>query len=359
MANIKTIALTGAETAVYISGQNCDIRNDGTDVVYASAIPGVTAGADGVLSIPAGGAAKLLDTGGAVYLLGTGSVQLCGNDYAESVFKSAATSSTGEGGADTVARNAINAHAGNADIHLTAAELEAAVEGANTYADNGDTATLEAAKEYADSLSMSGGSGVSQTYVDTQDGVTLDTAKQYAAGLVQPVAAAVDVLNGTGEGSVAKAVSDEVAKVVADAPEDLNSLKEISDWITNHPDDAAALNSAITQNAADIAANAQAIESINDADNGILAQAKTYADSASAAAIAHSDSKDEETLEAAKAYADSIAGGTGGVSQEYVDAQNEAALAEAKVYADSKLITGSEAASLDNCPEGCWYGQYE
>lgn len=24
-----------------------------------------------------------------------------------------------------------------------------------------------------------------------------------------------------------------------------------------------------------------------------------------------------------------------------------------------KLITGTEAASLDNCPEGCWYGQYE
>ena len=38
---------------------------------------------------------------GIVYLLGTGSVMLCGTDYAESVFKSAATSATGEGGADT------------------------------------------------------------------------------------------------------------------------------------------------------------------------------------------------------------------------------------------------------------------
>lgn len=119
MANIKTIALTGAETAVYISGQNCDIRNDDTDIVYASAMPGVTAGADGVLSIPAGGAAKLLDTGGAVYLLGTGSVQLCGNDYSDQVFKVAASASGGGGTEDIVARTAINTHAANGEIHIT------------------------------------------------------------------------------------------------------------------------------------------------------------------------------------------------------------------------------------------------
>lgn len=340
--NYKTIVLSGTETKMDISGQNCDIRNDGTDTVYAGSEAGVTAGADGVASIPAGQAAKLFDTGGTVYLLGTGSVLLCGNDYAQSVFKAAATSSGG-GGEDTVARNAINTHAGNTQIHLTAAELEAAIEGANAYSDDGDAATLAAAKEYADALSM-GGSGVSQTYVDTQDSVTLDTAKQYASDLVQPVSAAVDILNGTGEGSVAKTVSDQISELVAGAPDDLNTIKEISDWITNHPDDAAAMNSAITQNAADIATNAQAIADINDADNGILAQAKTYSDSVGAAAMAHSDSKDAETLEAAKAYA---------------DVQDTAALNSAKDYVDSKLITGSEAASLDNCPEGCWYGQYE
>lgn len=392
MANIKTIALTGAETAVSISGQNCDIRNDGTDVVYASTEAGIVAGADGVLSIPAGGAAKLLDANGTVYLLGTGSVMLCGNDYSELVFKSAATSSGGGGGEDTVARNAINAHAGNSEIHLTTAELDAAVEGAKTYSDSGDEQTLEAAKDYSDSgdeqtleaakkyadaLSMGGGGGVSQTYVDMQDGVTLDAAKQYAAGLVQPVSAAVDTLNGTGEGSVAKTVSDEVAKLVADAPDDLDTLKEISDWITNHHDDAAAMNTAITQNAADIAANAAAIADINNADNGILAQANTYSDSVGAEAAAYSDVKAAETLDAARAYADAVAGGSGstvgGVTEEYVDAQDAATLASAQTYADgigaaantytdnaisAKLITGTAAASLDNCPEGCWYGQY-
>ena len=43
-------------------------------------------------------------------------------------------------------------------------------------------------------------------------------------------------------------VTTEIAKVVADAPEDLNTLKEMSDWIAGHEDDATAMNSAITDN---------------------------------------------------------------------------------------------------------------
>lgn len=280
----KTIALTGAEIEVDISGQNCDIRNDGTGVVYASTTVGITAGADGVLSIPAGGAAKLLDSGGTVYLLGAGSVLLCGNDYAELVFKTAATSS-GEGGTeDLVARNAIEAHASNSAIHLTAEQLNTAVaaaeQSANSYTDSKAAETLTAAKEYANSIGGSGGTGgVSQTYVDTGDSNTLEAAKAYADNAVQPVADAVDVLNGTGDGSVSKTVADSIAQIIADAPEDLDTLKEISDWISAHPDDAAAMNAAIMQNTSDITENAAAIAEINSADSGILAQAKEYADS--------------------------------------------------------------------------------
>ena len=43
-------------------------------------------------------------------------------------------------------------------------------------------------------------------------------------------------------------VTTEIAKVVADAPEDLNTLKEMSDWIAGHEDDASAMNSAISDN---------------------------------------------------------------------------------------------------------------
>ena len=117
----KTIALTGAEIrADYSGGTNAWLRNDGATTVYASAAPGVTAGADGVVSIPAGQAAAIYGACGAVYLLGTtGSVQLVGSDYTACPFKTAAL---GGSGADSVARAAIEAHAADTDIHVTADE---------------------------------------------------------------------------------------------------------------------------------------------------------------------------------------------------------------------------------------------
>ena len=120
----KTIALTGAEIrADYSGGTNAWLRNDGTATVYASTAPAVTPGADGVVSIPAGQAAAIYGACGGVYLLGTGSVQLVGSDYTACPFKTSAQG--GGSGADSVARAAIEAHAGNADIHVTAAEKSA------------------------------------------------------------------------------------------------------------------------------------------------------------------------------------------------------------------------------------------
>ena len=117
----KTITLTGAETrAVYSGGSNAWLRNDGADVIYAAAVPGITAGSDGVVSIPAGQSAPVYGAYGTVYLLGTGSVQLIGSDYSTNPFKTSAQS--GGSGADSVARAAITAHAGNAEIHVTAAD---------------------------------------------------------------------------------------------------------------------------------------------------------------------------------------------------------------------------------------------
>ena len=117
----KTIVLTGEEIrADYSGGTNAWLRNDGTATVYASTAPGVTAGADGVVSIPAGQAAAIYGACGSVYLLGTGSVQLVGSDYTACPFKTSAQS--GGSGADSVARAAIEAHAADTDIHVTADE---------------------------------------------------------------------------------------------------------------------------------------------------------------------------------------------------------------------------------------------
>ena len=118
-----TITLTGSDEKAEFSGSNAWLRNDGTDTIYAAKSAGVAAGADGVVAIPAGQSAPVYGANGTVYLLGTGSVQLIGSDYSTNPFKTSAQS--GGSGADSVARAAISAHAGNTDIHVTATEKAA------------------------------------------------------------------------------------------------------------------------------------------------------------------------------------------------------------------------------------------
>lgn len=79
------------------------------------------------------------------------------------------------------------------------------------------------------------------TYNDTQ--IKADVAANKAA---------INTLNGTGDGSVKKAVSDAVASIVNGAPEAYDTLKEISDWISSHASDAAGMNSQIKTNKEDI-----------------------------------------------------------------------------------------------------------
>ena len=64
--------------------------------------------------------------------------------------------------------------------------------------------------------------------------------------------AAITTLNGTGDGSVKKAVSDAVAAIVNGAPEAYDTMKESSDWISSHASDASAMNSQIKTNKEDI-----------------------------------------------------------------------------------------------------------
>lgn len=116
----KTIALSGAEVKVTFSGGNAWLRNDGASAVYAAKTAGVTAGADGVISIPAGGSAPVYGANGTVFLLGSGSVQLVGSDYATNPFKT--STSSGGSAVDEVARTAVDTHAGNAEIHVSADE---------------------------------------------------------------------------------------------------------------------------------------------------------------------------------------------------------------------------------------------
>lgn len=68
----------------------------------------------------------------------------------------------------------------------------------------------------------------------------------------------LSTLIGSVEGDDAKSVraisAEEVAKIVADAPEAYDTLKEIADWISNHASDASDMNSRINTNANNITA---------------------------------------------------------------------------------------------------------
>lgn len=119
----KTITLAGAELAVTgLDGSNAAVRNDSADVLYVGIKPGITPGADGVMSVPAGQSAVVYGISGTIYALGTGQAVIVSSDYNDNPFKTAAQ---GGSGADDVARAAISAHSGNADIHVTADEKAA------------------------------------------------------------------------------------------------------------------------------------------------------------------------------------------------------------------------------------------
>ena len=109
-----------------------------------------------------------------------------------------------------------------------------------------DAKVLQGSKDYADSLA--------KNYDPVSSAATAEAnAKAYtdelANGAVKTNTEALATLNGTGDGSVSKAIAD--AKVLIDA-------------------DIAAVDAKADQNIADIAA-------INNAESGILAQAKGYA----------------------------------------------------------------------------------
>jgi hypothetical protein len=55
-------------------------------------------------------------------------------------------------------------------------------------------------------------------------------------------------------------ITEKVSEIVAGAPEDFDTLKEMSDWLTEHEDSAATMNSAIQKNAEDIETANSAIQ---------------------------------------------------------------------------------------------------
>ena len=180
---------------------------------------------------------------------------------------------------------------------------------------------------------------VSQQTMTKQAAEAAETAaKAYtdalANGAVKTNTEAIATLNGTGEGSVDKKVADAIAEVVANAPENLDTLKEIADYIASDPQGVAELSNKVTalEGKAHTHDNKEVIDGITAekvaAWDGSEAAAKAYADGLAANYDAAGAAASAET--AAKAYADGLAAN--------YDAAGAAATAEtnAKAYADSR-----------------------
>ena len=115
---------------------------------------------------------------------------------------------------------------------------------------------------------------------------------------VEAVQAAIDTLNGDGEGSVKKAAEDaavaEVAKVVAEAPEDFDTLKEVADYIAADKTKASEIEAKLSEHDA-------AVEELGAKDEELAAKDEELAakDAELEAAIAEkADASAVEALEA-------------------------------------------------------------
>lgn len=153
---------------------------------------------------------------------------------------------------------------------------------------------------------------------------------------------AIETLNGTGVGSVSKTVADEIAKVVGDAPESFDTLKEISDWISSHSESAAAMNSAIQGNTTSITNLAKLVGNLPEGatSNNVVAY------------IAEAIGVSKTELEGAIATAKSEA-----IAAAAADATSKANTAEtnAKSYADglaSNYATAEQGTKADTAIQG-------
>lgn len=145
---------------------------------------------------------------------------------------------------------ALEALVGSTAVATQIANAIAALNLAETYATKNE---LKAVSDLVGALPEDATATTVVGYVDEKAAAAEYDDTEVKAG-IQANTTAIATLNGTGEGSVDKKVADAVAAIVADAPEAYDTLKEISDWISSHAEDASAMNSQINTNKTDIAA---------------------------------------------------------------------------------------------------------
>ena len=152
---------------------------------------------------------------------------------------------------------------------------------------------------------------------------------------------AIAILNGDGEGSVAKQVADAVAGIIDGAPEAYNTLKEISDWIEKHPEGVAEINSSIKANADAIEALETLVGTLPEGEVDVVAyiQKLVTAEENRAKGI-------ESGLDTRLQAVEAAVGETGSVATAI-----EEALTEAKGYTDEEVKKLAEGAVATNASD--------
>ena len=157
---------------------------------------------------------------------------------------------------------------------------------------------------------------------------------------------AIEVLNGTGEGSVSKQVVDAIAEVVAEAPEAFDTLKEIADYIAGDKTNAAELLNKVNANAEAIAAE---VKRAGDKEVE-LAGLINGLDAAYKAKDAELVAEDEKLAQSIKANLDAIAvlngDGEGSVNKKIADAIAAIPATPVATVEKAGLVKASETISV-------------
>lgn len=177
---------------------------------------------------------------------------------------------------------------------------------------------------------------VSEADLDTALKAVLDA--KAAQSDLNAVSAKVTTLIGAVEGDDAKSVraisAEEVAKIVSDAPEAYDTLKEIADWISSHASDASAMNSQINTNKSDIASLTALIGTLPEGAASTTVVA--YIGEAIAALGIGDYAKTTEVTQAINTA----------LTAYYTSAQVDAKLADYVKSADIEAITDAEITAL-------------
>lgn len=205
----------------------------------------------------------------------------------------------------------------------------------------------------------------------------LDEAKGYAESLIakdsdfeKRVAAnesAIATLNGeaTVEGSVKKQVADAIAGVVANAPEDFDTLKEVADWIGSDTTGAAQMQTDIATLKADANTEGSVAKTVKDAKEEIT-NIITENERVVAEALTDLDTRTAElegknaTIDSALQAADIVSGSANGTisvkgADIAVKGLGSAAYTEASAYATAAQGALAEAAA----PQATTYNKTE